>query len=763
MAPWIEDGGVRGDERRGLGQARKLRVCVAVLALAFQSLGLPGQAQPPAGPSDEPKATAEWTSLGLGGGGAMFTPAVSPADPNSILVNCDMGGVYRTTDGGQNWELIHYQQLGGSTTVRPAWHPTDPAVAFAAGGWRGPLRITRDHGRSWSEVPSAPSRVTAIAIDPGNPDLILVGNRQGIIRSTDGGKTWQDTAPLLGRPLGFHFDRTTPADRRTCLAATERGVLRSDNSGETWSQIHQAPGKILGFTGGSNQAAGTCVLYYLIAGKEREPTTGAIYRSDDGGRRWDTVESKGLKPPNGPKAQLEFVLTSDVDPSRVYAARGKDGQVFRSDDRGTNWRPLLFLSMSEKDFNIGPNYLVDERGIGGETISGFGINPADPDHLVVTDWMNCYISRDGGKSWTAAHTRSAEVPGRRGKGMRWANSGLVVTSVWHYYVDPFEPQRHYIAYTDIGFARSTDAGKTWYWQTGRPLRNTTYELAFDPETPGLIWGAFSDLHDIPNNNVISGQHYRVKARGGVGVSTDFGASWKDSSAGLPGKPIVSVIVDPKSPRGSRALYASAFEDGVFKSTDNGRSWARASNGLGQPGGSMRVCRLILHPDGTLFGLVTALKKDGRYVAEGPGLYRTTDGGAHWTWINRSRPLLWPKDFDVDPRDSRVIYLGAADAANSEGGLYKTTNGGDFWASIARHGSDCFGASVDPRNPDRVYMCIAEGGGEPGLWRSDNGGQQWDPVEGLPFCHVQRVSFDRRDPNVIYVSTFGASAWRGPAR
>ena len=121
--------------------------------------------------------------------------------------------------------------------------------------------------------------------------------------------------------------------------------------------------------------------------------------------------------------------------------------------------------------------------------------------------MSCYITRDGGKTWAAAHTRSAEEPGRRGKGMRWVNNGLVVTSVWHYYLDPFEPDRHYIAYTDIEFARSTDAGKTWYWQTGRPLRNTTYELAFDPETPGTIWGAFSDLHDIPNNNVISGRHY----------------------------------------------------------------------------------------------------------------------------------------------------------------------------------------------------------------------------------------------------------------
>ena len=167
--------------------------------------------------------------------------------------------------------------------------------------------------------------------------------------------------------------------------------------------------------------------------------------------------------------------------------------------------------------------------------------------------------------------------------MRWIDTGLVVTTVWNYYLDPFEPDRHYIAYTDIGFARSTDAGKTWYWQTGKPLRNTTYELAFDPETPGLIWGAFADLHDIPNNNVISGRHYFARASGGVGVSTDFGVTWKDSSRGLPAKPITSVIVDPRSPKGNRTLYASAFEDGVYKSTDGGKSWGKASERPGGPG------------------------------------------------------------------------------------------------------------------------------------------------------------------------------------
>ncbi len=698
----------------------------------------------------------------------MFTPAISPADPKLLLVNCDMSGVYRSTDGGQNWEMIHYRQLTSSTRVRPVWHPTAANVAFAAG--RSNLKMTRDRGRTWSELAGGPPGVSAIGIDPSRPDFMLVGGRGGIYRSTDGGKNWADVSTVRGRMLGFHFDQTSPVGKRTCLAATDQGILRSDDDGVTWRDLQAGlgPGPIVSFAGGSHKPSGVCVLYCSVESRETNgQVTGGIYRSDDRGVTWTRAMGSGIEERierrNNPEpAQYEFVLTTDLDPSRVYASRGSGGRVLRSDDRGVTWRSVLIQSMKSAGFNVGPNYLIDERGGGGDMISGFGINPADPDHVIVTDWMDCLITRDGGKTWDAAHTRSAEPPGRRGKGMRWINTGLVVTTVWQYYLDPFEPNRHYIAYTDIGFARSTDAGQTWFWQTGRPLRNTTYELAFDSETPGKIWGAFADLHDIPNNNVISGRHYRAQASGGVGLSTDFGVTWKDTSQGLPPKPITSVIVDPTSSRDHRTLYASAFEDGVYKSSDGGQSWVKKSAGLGEPGINVRACRIIRHRDGTLFCLVTALRKDGQFVAQGPGLYRSQDAGESWQWINRAQPLLWPKDYNVDPRESRIVYLGASDASNAQGGLYKTADGGATWTRIARKGTECFGATVHPRKPDWVYLCITESAPDAGLWLSKDSGQTWAALEGLPFRNAQRVTFDPKDDSVIYVSTFGGSVWKGPA-
>ncbi len=209
------------------GQARWQGLLVlptlALLACGWTFLG---EASSRAGvDGNETPVSQGWMSLGLGGGGAMYTPAISPVDPNLILLGCDMSGAYRTTDGGRNWEMIHYRQLNGSTTVRPAWHPNNPSMAWAVDGWRGRSKLTRDKGRTWASVPGAPSGVTAIGIDPGQPDLLLAGGRRGFARSTDGGKTWENVGPVHGRLLGFHFDRTSPARAPRLLRRYRPGGL----------------------------------------------------------------------------------------------------------------------------------------------------------------------------------------------------------------------------------------------------------------------------------------------------------------------------------------------------------------------------------------------------------------------------------------------------------------------------------------------------------------------------------------------------------
>jgi photosystem II stability/assembly factor-like uncharacterized protein len=245
------------------------------------------------------------------------------------------------------------------------------------------------------------------------------------------------------------------------------------------------------------------------------------------------------------------------------------------------------------------------------------------------------------------------------------------------------------------------------------------------------------------------------------VSRDFGDSWEKSNKGLPAAAALSVIVDPISPRDARVLYAAIFGHGIFKSSDGGKNWEPKNEGLGSSA-DRRAIRIQLHKDGTLFALVTALRQNGKFGADGPGLYRSRDGGEHWEIANASQPLKWPKDFAVDPADSRHILISAADAGDKTGGLYSTHDGGKSWTMILRKGPQHFSAAFSPHHRGWIYASLTEGSPGPALWLSKDDGATWSPFTGLPHRNAQRIAFDPVDPKITYLTTFGASVLRGPA-
>src|SRR5207253_1001099 len=107
--------------------------------------------------------------IGLSGGGAMFAPAISPADPKRMMINCDMSGAYITTDGGLHWRMINHAQLQSSTQCRPAFHPNNPLVVYAADGRTG-LKVSHDGGFHWEPIGNLPGDLRGqIAMDPGDP------------------------------------------------------------------------------------------------------------------------------------------------------------------------------------------------------------------------------------------------------------------------------------------------------------------------------------------------------------------------------------------------------------------------------------------------------------------------------------------------------------------------------------------------------------------------------------------------------------------
>ncbi len=738
----------------------------------------------PAVRSAERGGPIPWEPLGLSGGGGMFSPAVSPADPDLMMLNCDMSAAYITSDGGRNWRMINQGQLRTDTRCRPGFHPTDPNVIYASSGGR--LRVSRDRGVSFRPIGDLrESLYGEIAINPADPSMILVGIRNGGCRlSRDAGKSWEECKGPSGQVIAFHFDRTSQRSQ-IMFAATNAGIWRSGDVGRTWQEKTSGlpSEEIQGFAGGSDPKNGRTMLYTTVPSKTvGDRFSGGVYRSQDLGDNWQSAMGRGINTDTekadqwayGSIAQYKQLLTTDADPDTVYVFNTSTGfhpphhdTVYRSDDAGETWRDTYFEDPRFDQYNIAPNYVTASTGQcfkGGGVPFGVAICNSDPDRVILVRGQ-VHLTHDGSKKWFNGHTYPAAgaTPGPKSP---WVCNGLVVTTTWHYYIDPFEANRHYIAYTDIGLARSLDAGATWVWwdkNSWAPWRNTCYEMAFDPDTPGKIWGAFSNVHDIPNDNIISERHGH-DGPGGVCVSRDFAASWKPEATGIPPKPVTSIVLDPASPKDNRTLYTGVFDQGVYKSTDDGRTWTLKKSGLGDPQ-NMRVSRVALHPDGTLFAMICAKRPAARQplISEGVGLYRSTDAAETWRKVNISQTFLYPKDFSVHPDDSDIILIGTCDAnwEDESGGLWRTTDGGRTFKRIGRQARQTFGGYFHPANAGWIYMTLTEGAAGAGLWLTQDDGGTWQPFKDLPFSNIQRVVFDPTNPAITYVTTFGGSVWRGP--
>ena len=732
-----------------------------------------------------------WHPVGLSGGGGTETPAISPHDPRFMLLNCDMSGAYRSTDGGANWHMLPWRELTGCPFCAPVWHARDPAVVYAAHSYAATLRRSADGGATWAPFGRGlPGDLRQLATDPGDAARLWAGTVNGLYYSHDEGVTWTAATGWPGEALGIHADQTSPATTRRCFAATSAGVWRSDDGGASWTPTagRWPAARVAGFAGASDAATGVCALYAWVVGPATPGAAtcpGMLHRSLDGGATWPAVATLPI-PAAYAGGGLCALLASNRRPRTVYAvqpAYSAADTVRRSDDGGENFRPVLFADKSDARYNLADNYITAyflPRSLWSWTMTAAAINPADPEHLLVSHYCSVFITRDGGTTWQAGETRLApgQAP-RPNDRARWISNGLTNTTTWHYHRNPHDARRRYIAYTDLGLATSADGGATWRWD--RNLGSNVYELAFDPAVPGRVWAALAMVHDIPNNNIVLVDH-DFQGPGCLAYSEDFGEHWAGRIAGLPGAPsgreydcsgmpglpalVTSVALDPRSPPAARTLYAAVWEHGVYYSTDGGRQWAPVGPGLGAPGANVRVCRVQIHADGTLYALVTGRRRGTELAAAGVGLYRWAPGAGRWTCLTAALDLRWPTDFTLDPRDSRVVLLGACDTYNRappDGGLYRTRDGGGSWERLVRFGSRHFGATRHPERPDWVYLTLNyNDAATPPLWLSRDDGRTWTPFRDYPFCSAHRVHFDADEPAVIYVTGYGGGVWRGPA-
>ena len=272
--------------------------------------------------------------------------AVSPVDSRRAWLAAYEAGVYRTDDGGATWTHVDSYPSDYAHSVL-----ADPSQADAVYVGSEPAALFRseDAGASWEEyrsfqdvpestnwgfhAPTRDSHVRDLVVSPVDSKVLYAGIEVGgVVRSTDGGNSWQQ---LPGLDDDIHCLHLGTDQRQRVYAATASSPFRSNNGGEEWEQINE--GLARRYTLHIAAAPDDAEQVLVTVSENARRKSPQFYRSANGGQTWQKVD--GLGEGEEPESMVVAFEWDPSSPNEVYA--GTDGgQLYHSPDRGQTWQQL---------------------------------------------------------------------------------------------------------------------------------------------------------------------------------------------------------------------------------------------------------------------------------------------------------------------------------------------------------------------------------------------------------------------------------------
>lgn len=278
--------------------------------------------------------------------------AVDPHNPNVAYAGTQGGGLRRSDDKGKTW---HPLGMEGQVVKAIAVSPAEPGL-MVVGTRPASVFISRDGGQNWTESVSfkktkrffwfSPAEkpftayVQGIALSPTNPNVMVVGVELGsVVRSTDGGKTWQSHRKGALRDchsLTFH---ATDGAWVYEGGGTGAGAAFSRDAGSTWTQVRHGLDRHYGWAAAADPARPDVMYVSLSPGPMKahsgDNAQAYIFRSM-GGSPWEKL-SGGLPQPLN---HMPYALLTDpAAPGHLYAGLS-NGDIWHTDDHGDHWRQL---------------------------------------------------------------------------------------------------------------------------------------------------------------------------------------------------------------------------------------------------------------------------------------------------------------------------------------------------------------------------------------------------------------------------------------
>ena len=606
----------------------------AALALAGPLAG-PAAAQAK-GPIQETLGVrGSWQPLGpLAGAGPHARELATVAVEPDHVYATSSAGLLRSTDRGATWS-VHAPWPGEGFLPRLAVSPADPSRMVLLRTLQE-IRFSSDGGATWSVPPGSPPGPSwwAAVFHPALPDVLHVGAKTGVFRTTDGGETFEQTLVVGASSLCRELLIDRNNGDRIYASAPYEGVYATEDGGDAWT-LHPYPAGI------------TYPLSHAIDPRDgRRILLGAngAFLSEDRGATWSQVVPAGT--------YVDSLAFDPLDPERLHAGFRGEG-LATSDDGGTTWTVNPDPGLDR--IGGAPATILPSLAHPGELlVSGFGgfarslddgvtfarandgleehayvaslvVDPFDADHLVAKTGGSAFTSFDAGTTWTEAS---------------FGHGFLGVELV----ADQATPGRFYVCGSGgLGgrLWRSDDGGLSYSAVWEDPV-DYFFHLEPHPFLPGVVFGAGR----------------------GVQRSDDGGATW--TSLGAPESWVWDVGVSGADPD---RIVATAYDE-TLTSTDGGATWSTTPIAAPIP---RSVETDPADPERAWFAA------PGYGTDPAQGLYRTDDGGASWTGmsaeiVDASLVFLSPLHpgllltADSDRRRVQASFSGGASAFDLGGTL-----------------------------------------------------------------------------------------------